>query len=122
MLYVILYFGPDIKYNQNNEIIVYLITNILDTIKNSSYLGKEGIDDSIELVRVLRDFLRIYFKAEWKRANGTLKGSKVQKYLEKHGIYDGIIDIFSNASKKYDDHTEFFYRGLEEKYKIKSDS
>ncbi|HDX9508903.1 TPA: hypothetical protein ROY06_002147 [Bacillus cereus] len=115
---LILYFGPD--SNKNNELIVSIVANILERTRN-----KNGWYDVMELpaladqVDVLRDFLRIYFKIEWKRANGEIKDSQVQEYLEKDDIYIRIMRIFSDSLENYGEWTESFYNGLEERYTTK---
>lgn len=116
---LILYFGPD--SNKNNELIVTIVANILERTRN-----KNGWYDVMELpaladqVDVLRDFLRIYFKVEWKRANGEIKDSQVQEYLEKDDIYIRIMRIFSDGLENYEEWTESFYNELEERYTTKA--
>ncbi|KAB2447030.1 hypothetical protein ACQCWD_20760 [Bacillus thuringiensis] len=115
---LILYFGPD--SNKNNELIVSVVANILERTKN-----KNGWYDVRELpalayqVDVLRDFLRIYFKVEWKRANGEIKDFQVQEYLEKDDIYIRIMKIFSGSLENHGEWLESFYNDLEERYTAK---
>ncbi|MGD6994019.1 hypothetical protein [Sutcliffiella horikoshii] len=52
----------------------------------------------------------MYFKAEWKRANGQIKDSKVQEYLEKDKLYQDIMDKDGITSHKED--VKFFYNSL----------
>ncbi|WP_197241224.1 hypothetical protein [Bacillus cereus] len=111
---LILYFGPD--SNKNNDFIVSIVATILDLTRNS-----RGWYDEMELpiladrVDVLRDFLRIYFKAEWKRATGAIKDSEVQNYLEKDKIYIKIMRIFEEELEKHGENTDSFYDSLEER-------
>lgn len=115
---LILYFGPD-SNNKNNEIIVYLVEYIMErTVNKSGYYGKFDISDFIE---ILKDFLRIYFKAEWKRANGELEDSKaVQSYLEKHSLYNNIYEFCKDGHEAHDEKKEVFYRYMKREYEMKS--
>lgn len=78
-----MYFGPNLDGNKNNDLIVYLISSLLRLITakdvNSDLYSLIELDDK---VLVLGDFLRIDFKAEWKRSNGEIKDSEIQEYLE----------------------------------------
>ncbi|MDG1570104.1 hypothetical protein [Bacillus cereus] len=112
---LILYFGPD--SNKNNELIVSVVANILERTRNKdeSYEIRD-VPKLADQVDVLRDFLRIYFKIEWKRANGEIKDSQVQEYLEKDDIYIRIMKIFSDSLENHGEWMECFYNELEERY------
>ncbi|MCY8935668.1 hypothetical protein [Peribacillus frigoritolerans] len=113
---LILYFGPD--SNKNNDFIVYLVTNLLSRITNKDgYYDDNKIPELIDQVNVLKDFLRIYFKAEWKRANGEIKDIEVESYLEKQDLYNAIMDIFSSGFEMHREWTENYYFQLSKKYK-----
>lgn len=112
---LILYFGPDLK---NNDFIVYLVTNLLSRITNKDgYYDNNKIPELIDQVNVLKDFLRIYFKAEWKRANGEIKDIEVQSYLESQDLYKTIMNIFSSGFEMNREWTENYYFQLSKKYK-----
>ncbi|MCR6515822.1 hypothetical protein M4I33_13175 [Clostridium sp. LY3-2] len=113
---LILYFGPDKGKNKNNDFIIYLISLLSEKIINKeNYYDKEHIlelDDSID---VLRDFLRIYFKAEWKRANREIPAERVQSYLESHKYYRKIMKIYAYGFACHEEGVECFYSQLERK-------
>lgn len=114
---LILYFGPDKNKNENNEFIIYLITLLSNKIvnENNYYDGKHIINLETEL-SVLMDFLRIYLKAEWKRANGELLDEKVQEYLEEHKIYKDIKEIYRSGFNSHEECVDCFYNKLKQEY------
>ena len=114
---LILYFGPDKNKNENNEFIIYLITLLSNKIvnENNYYDGKHIINLEKEL-SVLMDFLRIYLKAEWKRANGELLDEKVQEYLEEHKIYKDIKAIYRSGFNSHEECVDCFYNKLKQEY------
>ncbi|WP_242291267.1 hypothetical protein [Bacillus cereus group sp. BfR-BA-01356] len=118
---LILYFGPNVDGNKNNDLIVYLISSLLRSIKdkdiNNDLYSLTELDDK---VLVLGDFLRIYFKAEWKRSNGEIKDSEIQWYLEQQGLYVKIMGIFEDEIENEKERVEAKYRLVEEKYRTKT--
>lgn len=113
---LILYFGPGKDDNKNNDFIVYLITLLSNKIINEdNYYEKEHIIALEDEVYVLKDFLRIYLKAEWKRANGEIEETKVQQYLEGHKSYQKIIEIYKSGFSAHEEWVENFYSQLEKK-------
>ncbi|PGE86628.1 hypothetical protein COM55_07665 [Bacillus pseudomycoides] len=112
---LILYFGPD--SNKNNELVVCIVATILELTSNrKGWYPEEELPILADQVDVLRDFLRIYFKAEWKRANGEIKDSQVQEYLEKDDIYRRIKRIYNDKLENHSEWMECFYNDLEERY------
>ncbi|MBJ8128917.1 hypothetical protein [Bacillus cereus group sp. N3] len=112
---LILYFGPD--SNKNNDLIVCIVSTILEQTRNrDGWYNENELPILADKVDVLRDFLRIYFKAEWKRANGEIKDSQVQGYLEKNDMYIKITRIFEGQLQDHGEWTECFYNELEERY------
>ncbi|MGX5572726.1 hypothetical protein ACWKTS_15065 [Bacillus toyonensis] len=107
---LILYFGPDTSKNSNNEFINYMISLIVDRANGlgSSYDAKSLLRQE-DNIRSLKDFLRIYFKAEWKRANGELNDSDIQSYLEANEIYNQIIKSYESGFASHIENTEHFY-------------
>ncbi|PHA82769.1 hypothetical protein [Bacillus pseudomycoides] len=107
---LILYFGPDTSKNSNNEFINYmvrLIMNRADGLGSSN--DAKGLLEQEDNIRSLQDFLRIYFKAEWKRANGELNDSDIQSYLEANEIYDHIIKSYETGFESHIEETQCFY-------------
>jgi hypothetical protein len=114
---LILYFGPDKDNNKNNDFIVYLIELLLVKITNKDgWYDKKHIVKLEDEVNVLKDFLRIYFKAEWKRANGEVTDAEVQKYLEKHQLYIRIREIYQSGFNEHQECIDNFYIQLKERY------
>ena len=72
---LILYFGPD--ESKTNMKIVKQINDIFDLVKSDVVLGNLE-----EAIKEFRNEIRIYLKAEWKRANGTIGDEKVNEYLD----------------------------------------
>ncbi|MED3269497.1 hypothetical protein CN939_21410 [Bacillus thuringiensis] len=118
---LILYFGPNIDGNKNNDLIVYLISSLLRAItdKDVKYdlYSLTELDDK---VFVLGDFLRIYFKAEWKRSNGEIKDSGIQAYLEQQWLYVKIMGIFEDEIENEKEWIESKYRLVENKYRTET--
>jgi hypothetical protein len=113
---LILYFGPD--NSGNNDFIDYLVNHILEIADGlgkhydvSHFLAQENSIISF------KNFLRVYFKAEWKRANGQIKDSKVQAYLEKDKAYRNIMEIYKDGLASHKENTEFFYFSLRDENK-----
>lgn len=97
--HLILYFGPNQSYN--NSFLVFLVEKLIKHIGRFEHtLDQHEFKDYIKDITTLRDFLRIYLKAEWKRANGSIGEKDIQKYLEKHTLYN---DIIARYSKEFDD-------------------
>ncbi|MDA2113021.1 hypothetical protein PDN20_28775 [Bacillus cereus] len=116
---LILYFGPD--SNKNNDLIVCIVATILDLTRNSKgWYDEMDLPILADRVDVLRDFLRIYFKAEWKRSTGAIKDSEVQKYLEKDEIYIRIMRIFEGQLENHREWTDCFYDSIEERFTPKA--
>lgn len=114
---LILYFGPDEDNNKNNDFIVYLINLLTIKLTNrEDYYPKEHVLKLDEELEVLRDFLRIYFKAEWKRANRKISDAEIQDYLEKHEVYRKIIKIYEKGFEEEQEHVECFYNRLDKRY------
>ncbi|MDM0609999.1 hypothetical protein QTH09_03000 [Clostridium perfringens] len=112
---LILFFGPDKGKNKNNDFIVYLIWLISGKLLNKDgYYDRQQILKMEDFIDVLRDFLRIYFKAEWKRANKEILDEEVQKYLEEDKYYRRIMNIYKSGLTCYDEWVENFYDQLEE--------
>lgn len=116
---LILYFGPD--KNKNNELIVAIIDNLIVHMTNRDGYYNEKNPSLVNQVYVLKDFLRIYFKAEWKRANGGIKDTEIQIYLEGHEIYNRIMNIFEDMIDMHYEWSESFYWQLQQYYKHKED-
>ncbi|AUB62463.1 hypothetical protein CSW12_05175 [Bacillus cereus] len=108
---LILYFGPD--SNKNNDLIVYLVTSIFEPLTTHPR-WYELIDTTIlaDKIMALKDFLRIYLKAEWKRANGEIDDLSLQDYLEKHKAYVKIMEIFSSRLEKHEEIIDTYYKGM----------
>ncbi|MED2798138.1 hypothetical protein [Bacillus thuringiensis] len=107
---LILYFGPDANKNSNNEFINYMVRLIMSRAD-----GLGSLNDANDLlkqednIRSLQDFLRIYFKAEWKRANGELNDSNIQSYLDTNEIYNHIIKSYETGFESHIEETQSFY-------------
>lgn len=110
---LILYFGPDSGENKNNDFIVYLITTLSEKITNKeNWYSTEHILNLEKEVYVLKDFLRIYFKAEWKRANRGLSDEEVQEYLEKNKYYAKIMEIYKVGLICHEEDVDCFYEQI----------
>lgn len=107
---LILYFGPDANKNSNNEFINYMVRLIMSRADGlgSSNDAKDLLEQE-DNIRSLQDFLRIYFKAEWKRANGELNDSDIQSYLEANEIYDHIIKSYETGFESHKEEIQYFY-------------
>lgn len=70
---------------------------------------KEILPIDKQHLALLQDFLRIYFKAEWKRANGEIKDSKVQEYLDNNDAYKKILEIFNERLEEYEEGSQNYY-------------
>lgn len=115
---LILYFGPDKGKNKNNDFIVYLIMLLSEKIINKEgYYDKKQILSLENQVDVLRDFLRIYFKTEWKRAKREISDEEVQKYLEEDMYYKRIMKIHEEGFACHEEVVNCFYSQLEDKLK-----
>ncbi|PGT57933.1 hypothetical protein [Bacillus thuringiensis] len=118
---LILYFGPNADGNRNNDLIVYLISSLLRAITDKNVhedlYSLTELDDKVE---VLGDFLRIYFKAEWKRSNGEIKDTEIQGYLEQQWLYVKIMEIFKDEIENEKERVQAKYCFVEEKYKTKT--
>lgn len=111
---LILYFGPDSGENKNNDFIVYLITTLSEKITNKdNWYSTEHILNLEKEVDVLKDFLRIYFKAEWKRANRELSDEKVQEYLENNKYYSKIMEVYKVGLICHEEWVDCFYEQIE---------
>lgn len=111
---LILYFGPDSDDNRNNDFIVFFITLLSEKILNKEgYYDIKHICQLEDEVVVLKDFLRIYFKAEWKRANGEIDDTEIQNYLEKHSLYVRIKEIYKSGFSANEEWNDNFYYQLE---------
>ncbi|MEY2353285.1 hypothetical protein [Lysinibacillus capsici] len=110
-----LYFGPD--SSENNKLIVLIIDELITilTEKNIRHFRKVLPIDKNHL-NILQDFLRIYFKAEWKRANGELKDSKIQEYLDKNDSYKKILEIFKEKLEGFEDRRKDYYQHTKNYY------
>lgn len=115
---LILYFGPSVENNKNNDMIEYLITNLIIKITNKEGYYDDNILDLECQVDVLRDFLRIYLKAEWMRANRRISDEDVQKYLEMNTTYNKIIKIYNEVLECHKEWNENFYLQIEEKFNL----
>ncbi|HDX9690729.1 TPA: hypothetical protein ROY16_000322 [Bacillus thuringiensis] len=116
---LVLYFGPNVEGNKNNDLIVYLISSLLEAITNKDgYYDPNSLPELTDKVEILGDFLRIYFKAEWKRANGEIQDSEVQEYLEKHDLYIKAMDVFSSKLEEFKELADYKYDLAKEKYAI----
>ncbi|MBJ7985825.1 LYR motif-containing protein [Bacillus cereus] len=114
---LILYFGPD--SNKNNELIVYLVNSLINPLTNKYGDYMHSTIVLVDKVEVLKKFLRIYLKAEWKRANGEIMDSEVQTYLEQHKIYVDIISAFGDQMRQEEEWERHFYgEHLQKKYKV----
>jgi hypothetical protein len=113
---LILYFGPD--KSGNNEFIDYIVNHILEIADGmGKYYDVDYLLAQEKSIISFKDFLRVYFKAEWKRANGQIKDSKVQAYLEKDKLYRDIMEIYRDGLASHKENTEVFYNSLRDKYK-----
>ncbi|MEQ6855288.1 hypothetical protein AAHH17_12480 [Lysinibacillus capsici] len=115
---LMLYFGPD--SNKTNEIIIVIIKGLVDTLTNKKVWESQTLKDptyDLNQLMALRDFLRIYFKAEWKRANGELKNSKVQDYLTQNKVFRNIRNIYINDVEKREREALKYYEFLAEENK-----
>lgn len=109
-----LYFGPD--SSQNNEIITVIIDDLVQLLRNESlWTRRDDLFEELNNLNVLSDLLRIYFKAEWKRAIGELDDSEVQDYLRQNKVYRRIRHIFRKEVKQYDEKAMEYYDYLERK-------
>ena len=105
---LILYFGPD--KSGNNEFINYMVTLIIERADGlGKFYDEKSFINQENNIHSLIDFLRIYFKAEWKRANGEIKDNEVQDYLEGHAIYNHINEVYSSGFASYNENIECFY-------------
>lgn len=107
-----LYFGPD--SSKNNDLITLMIKDLVKKLTN-----KEGFSSSHstlieDQLFMLKDFLRIYFKAEWKRANGELSDSKVQEYLEGIYVYRRIVNNLSIRLEDDEEKNKRYYESMRE--------
>lgn len=117
---LILYFGPSTEDNKNNDMIELLITNLIVKITNKNgYYDNSNILELEYQVDILRDFLRIYLKAEWMRANRGISDDDVQKYLQMNDIYNKIINIYTDALTCHKEWVDDFYSQMEDKLDIK---
>lgn len=108
-----LYFGPD--SSENNDVIIVIIKELVNLFTHElNWKSKSDIFLDLNNLMALKDFLRIYFKAEWKRANGELKDSEVQKYLTQNDAYRKIRRIFLNKAKKLKEEELRYYELLAE--------
>ncbi|EDX70500.1 hypothetical protein BC059799_1152 [Bacillus cereus NVH0597-99] len=116
---LILYFGPD--SNKNNDLIAFLVTSVVETLTNKLILreDKNIILYSRHKVEILKEFLRIYFKAEWKRANGEIADSGVQGYLETEKLYVRIQKICKDMLDEHKEWLDVYYEFLEKKFETK---
>lgn len=111
-----LYFGPD--SSENNDIIIVIIKELVTLFTHEqNWRSRNDLFLDINHLMALKDFLRIYFKAEWKRANGELKDSEVQKYLTQNEAYRKIRLIFLNKAKKLKEEELRYYDFLAEEKK-----
>lgn len=109
-----LYFGPD--SSNNNEIIDVMVSNLVERLTDKQMWEKrEGIRYILNDLEAIKDFLRIYFKAEWKRSNGELKDSKLRNYLKKHSVYKSIYNIYTPEVIRRKRMNERYYWTLENK-------
>ncbi|HDR4482476.1 hypothetical protein [Bacillus cereus] len=116
---LILYFGPD--SNKNNDLIAYIVSNLVDLLTNKNVWKRRAvIPTDKHNLEVLKDFLRIYFKAEWKRANGQIEDSQVQNYLEQDELYVRIQGIFNDSLGIYEDFVDEYYDYVEDRNKMKT--
>ncbi|MEK4650837.1 hypothetical protein [Niallia sp. FSL W8-0954] len=112
---LVLYFGPDSSGNNTFiEYIVHLITHKLDKFGEWYDVGQ--ILDLEDSVIVLRDFLRIYLKAEWKRANGEIDDNELQIYLESHNLYNKILKIYQSGINSHKEWIDNYYFQLQLQY------
>lgn len=113
---LILYFGPD--DNNNNDIIHYIVENLTEVLTNEQSWKEKDIlvVDKHKLI-MLRDFLRIYLKAEWKRSNGELEDSEVQAYLLDNESYIRIREILMGRVELDKEFNEEYYDYIESQYK-----
>lgn len=80
-----LYFGPDDA--QENEFIVYLIEMIVNNLlKGKSLFENEDVQIT-DMIKDLKNALRAYYKAEWKRANGSFKDNEINEKLNSEETY-----------------------------------
>lgn len=116
---LILYFGPD--SSKNNDLIALIVRDLSDLLTNKNlWDAREDLYTDRIVIDVLKDFLRIYFKAEWKRANGEIEDSEVQSYLEKDELYRRIKSIFKNRVELSEEFNDEYYQYIEGKYGMKS--
>ncbi|WP_346929892.1 hypothetical protein [Clostridium sp.] len=83
-----LYLGPD--SSNNNEFIVYLIENIVLRISNNDNIFEQGKVLVEDMIKDLKNILRVYFKVEWKRSIGKIDDDGVDDELNKDKIYTSI--------------------------------
>lgn len=100
-----------------NELIVYMVSILTSHITNEDGFTELNPKFVRNFVHILRDFLRIYFKAEWKRANGEIKDSELQSYLEKQSNYKEIMEILKNPLANYQEYIENLYLSFKKEYK-----
>lgn len=107
---LILYFGPDTTKNSNNEFINYIVSLIVEKADRMgiSYEAK-NFPEQEDNIRSLKDFLRIYLKAEWKRANGELQDSNIQNYLDNNDVYNYIMKSYESGFASHFECIECFY-------------
>lgn len=112
---LILYFGPD--KDKNNDFIVYLVTLLSEKLMNKDeYYSQEHIIGMSDEIDVLKYFLRVYFKIEWKRATGEIEDSQVQSYLESDDDYAKIMKIYESGFESHKEWMENYYCQLEDRY------
>jgi hypothetical protein len=112
---LVLYFGPD--KSGNNEFIDYIVNLIIEMADGvGKYYEVDTLLGQERSIISMKDFLRLYFKAEWKRANGQIEDSKVQEYLEKDKLYRDIMEIYKDGLAAHKEDTEVFYNILRDKY------
>lgn len=113
---LILYFGPDSGEFKNNNFIVFMISVI-----SSKIINKDNIYDIEHVLKqennliILRDFLRIYLKVEWKRANRGIidKDNDIQNELENNKNYKKIRELFESDFKCHEEYINHFYSTFE---------
>ncbi|SPT98786.1 Uncharacterised protein [Lysinibacillus capsici] len=118
---LILYFGPD--SSKNNDFVVMIIEDLVKILTSRNlWMFRKVIPINTNHLDVLRDFLRLYFKAEWKRANGVLKNSKkVQAYLEKDKAYEKMLEIFKDRLEEYEQKNLDNYERTKINYEVLKD-
>ncbi|MFA2831261.1 hypothetical protein [Bacillus paranthracis] len=110
---LIMYFGPD--SNKNNELIAAIVTSLVEALTSGHILDENRFlfFQERDKVDILKDFLRIYFKAEWKRANGEIKESDIQAYLEQDKLYMRILRMCNNMLEEHEEYTSAYYNLIE---------